>query len=411
MYNSFYSINFFNYKASSSKAGARKSEPHRLSQSALKVLPEEDQSKLLREGNPFLLTEAALRKHDISTGALELREFACENCDRYWWKTVPCTKPVSKCFKCKTKYDALPRDLEFGIGRYKCFGCNKIFFARCEATSERSCFNCDGTVRAPYIHPKFKPIRRNRPPIDPTTSVFKPPKYHAKYVYTVRDPSTDYLLPCPVFFYFPLQTKPHKKAVINASKVHDSTGSTASTFITQIEFPGRLYERETEDTIPVVISDPESDEEDIIICSSSTDSETDEESPPPECEGDSNTDLESTSGAVAGSDSSSDSDGPQDKLPRKRSNVSSSSDSDSDSKDAYIGKKTPGAPSKQSPRDSGGLFEQESTISSTKDSGLGTAGSLDTRSTAATKSTTSGSYGESVIPNIVQFKPKLASLG
>ena len=380
-------------KAPSVRKGTKAFQPGQFSQAALQVMPDKDQEKLLREGNPFLLTEAALRKLDISMGVLQLRQFACEACDRVWWKTVPCTKPVSKCFQCKTKYDALPREKEFGIGRYRCLECNNSFFSRCEATSERPCFNCDFTVRAPYIHPKFKPIRRRRPPVDPSTSPFEPPKYE-KIIYYVRDPSRRSAL--PVLFYVPLQRKPRKK-VVNASTIHDSTGSTASTFVTQIEFPTSiLSEAGTTDIVPVVISDPESDDEDVMLCSSSSDSESEEESSvPPQSEAESVTDMESTAGAMAGSDSSSDSDDPYPKAPRKRSAASSSSNSDSDSEQDADKKPSQTPLKRQSSTDSHMSADKESTLSSTKDSGLGTAGSgsLATGSSAPTRSTSGSDHG------------------
>lgn len=92
-------------------------------------MPEQVQDKLLGEGNQVLLTEEALRKLDIATGVLQLREFACEGCDHVWWRTVPCTKPVAKCNSCTNKYDALPREKEFGIGRYRCRVCKHSFFS------------------------------------------------------------------------------------------------------------------------------------------------------------------------------------------------------------------------------------------------------------------------------------------
>ena len=364
-----------------------------LSQAALQVLKDEDQEKLLREGNPFLLTEEALRRHNILTGALELREFACEDCDRVWWKTVLCTKPVSKCFNCKTKYDALPREKEFGIGRYRCMMCKHSFFSRCEATSERPCFNCDFTVRAPYIHPKFKPTRRKRPQIDPTMIPYTPPEYK-KYPYIVHDPSQKYAL--PVLFYIPLPRKPRKK-VVNASTVHDPTGSTASTFITQIELPASLGTETSEDVVPVVILDPESDDENIIVCNSSSDSDSVEELSENE-QSACTSDVETTAGAMAGSGSSSDSDAPHSKGLRKRSAASESSDSDSDSdSEQDRGKKTPKAPSIRSSAGSRGTSGKNSTQSSTKDSGLGTAGSLDTESLALTRSTLGSDQGYCIL--------------
>ena len=133
-----------------------------LAQEALQILSVKDQEKLQSEGTQYLLTPEALRKHDILTGVLELRQFACKKCDHVWWRTVSRTKAVAKCNHCRVKYDALPRDKEFGIGRYRCTNCNHSFFSRCKATTERPCFNCDNTVRTPYIHPKFKPAHRSR---------------------------------------------------------------------------------------------------------------------------------------------------------------------------------------------------------------------------------------------------------
>ena len=396
---------FITQKAHSVREGTKTFLPGHFSQAALQVMPEEDQEKLLREGNPFLLTEAALRKHDISTGVLQLREFACESCDRFWWKTVPCTKPVSKCFKCKIKYDALSREKEFGIGRYRCTNCKNTFFSRCEATSERPCFNCDFTVRAPYIHPKFKPVRKHRQPIDPSTSLFEPPK-HKKVVYLVHDPSLGRVM--PMVYYIPLETKPRKK-VVNPSTIHESTGSTASTFITQVEFPASVLEPETAGIVPVVISDPESDDEDIIVCGSSSDSESGEESVvTQEFEHESTTDIESTASAMAGSDSSSDSDDPYPKVPHKRLAPSSSSDSDSD-QDADE-KPSKAQLSRQSSMDSHTSVEKESTSSSAGDSGLGTAGSgsLDTGSSAPTRSTSGSDHGKQSILYILCYSQHLA---
>ena len=256
-----------------------------LSQEALKIMTEKDQEKLQQEGSKFLLTPEALRKHDILTGALELRQFACEDCDHTWWKTVPRTKLVSKCNKCKTKYDALPREKEFGIGRYKCTNCNHSFTTRCEATSERHCFNCLSTVKAPYIHPKFRLERRELHQKVPTplSTSSPPPKYALRpapgtisttgYTYLRPQLQTTTRFTPPSFRSVsitssssssgatgvstttPKPQAPQRKRVINASKVHDSTGSTASTFITQVEMPGYTS---------VIIPDLDSDDEEDI---------------------------------------------------------------------------------------------------------------------------------------------------
>lgn len=157
----------------------------------------------MTENNPTLLTEAALRKHDILIGSSELRQFACGPCNRPWWTFVPRTKPVSHCQNCYVRYDALERNKEFGIGRYICVPCEHTFYARCEATEKHICFKCQKLVGPPFISPRLKPVIKWRPP----ESRF--PYRRSTFVF------------------------PHVLQVINFSKPHDSTGSTVATFLTQ----------------------------------------------------------------------------------------------------------------------------------------------------------------------------------
>lgn len=158
-------------------------------------LNEDGHVKLLHEKNRSLLTESALRKHDILTHASQLRQFACRLCNHYWWKFVPRTKLVSDCQRCNVRFDALERSKEFGIGRYMCLPCEHTFFARCEATEQHICFKCNKLVGPPFISPRFKPFLKTK--------------------------------------YFGDHAKKHFLRVINASNPHDSTGSTVATFMTQ----------------------------------------------------------------------------------------------------------------------------------------------------------------------------------
>ena len=164
-------------------------------------LGERDHKRLQEEikeetKNPILLTEDALHKFDILTGASELRQFACGPCKHPWWTYVPRTKPVSSCRKCHVRYNALDHSKEFGLGRYICLPCDNTFFARCEATEKHICLKCDKLTGPPYISPRFKPI------------------YH-KTKYKKRRP------PRPT----------HK--IFNESTIHESTGSTIATFLTE----------------------------------------------------------------------------------------------------------------------------------------------------------------------------------
>ena len=130
------------------------------------------------------------------TGASELRQFACGPCQHSWWTFVPRTKPVSSCRKCHVRYDALDRSKEFGIGRYWCPPCDHFFYAWCEATHRHMCFHCKKLTGSPYINPRFKPIPRGG-------EIRK---------FTAGQPRTP--------------------RIFNESTVHDSTGSTVSTFLT-----------------------------------------------------------------------------------------------------------------------------------------------------------------------------------
>lgn len=172
--------------------------PHR---ATLVFLKEDDHKKIQKEidkddKDQFLLTEEALRKFDILTGASELRQFACEPCKHPWWTYVPRTKPVSSCRICHVRYNALDRQKEFGLGRYICLPCDRTFYARCEATEMHTCLKCQKLTGPPYINPRFKPL-----PLMKITKLRNPP--------------------------------PRLHKIFNASTVHESTGSTVASFLTE----------------------------------------------------------------------------------------------------------------------------------------------------------------------------------
>ena len=139
----------------------------------------ENQKRLQSYSSP--LTVDALEKHDLkhTSGPCQLRQFACGECHYSWWRNVLKSKPVSRCTgkKCGNKrYDALPREKEFGIGRFVCpnIECNRIFFGYCEAMDSLRCKKCWTFVK-PYIHPKWK--KRSR--LNPDTKPFQPhPRRH-----------------------------------------------------------------------------------------------------------------------------------------------------------------------------------------------------------------------------------------
>ena len=163
-----------------------------------------------RKAAKVRLTKEALRKHDIATGTCQLREFACEPCDNVWWRVVSTCKSVSRCNKCKIRYDALLQEFEFGIGLYTC-ECGKEFKSKCTAQTKCPCFDCNALVSKPFIHPKF-----NRAAAD------RPRSRHKHYCDKCHGMGH-----CPTF-----------KKVIYPSTPHNSTGSTLSTFLSQPDFNG-----------------------------------------------------------------------------------------------------------------------------------------------------------------------------
>ena len=159
--------------------------------------------------NLHLLTQHALRLHDIATGTCHLRQFACERCDNVWWRVVSFDKAVSRCKRCKIRYDALPRESEYGIGLFTC-DCGNEFKSKCTAQSSCPCFQCGAQVSKPYIHPSFRHDDDR-------------PRSSRKHYCDLCQGRHH----CPTF-----------KKVVYPSTPHDSTGSTLSTFLSQIDFNG-----------------------------------------------------------------------------------------------------------------------------------------------------------------------------
>ncbi|XP_059174299.1 shiftless antiviral inhibitor of ribosomal frameshifting protein homolog [Physella acuta] len=66
---------------------------------------------------------------DLQQGTSD-RLFACRHCVRSWWKKVPNRKMVSTCRGCDRKLEAIPRDKEWGWGRFECqnIHCRNVFY-------------------------------------------------------------------------------------------------------------------------------------------------------------------------------------------------------------------------------------------------------------------------------------------
>ena len=168
--------------------------------------------KVFSQRSPILLTKEALQEHERLTTPKELRQFACGQCENVWWRVVLSIKAVSRCNRCKVRYNALPREKEYGIGRFVCpyDKCDNVFYGRCHADSKRRCHDCGTIVSKPYIHPNNK---RNYNPQS---------RYKFHYC--------EECLGCGICILL--------NRVVYASTRHVSTGSTIDTWLSQTNGQG-----------------------------------------------------------------------------------------------------------------------------------------------------------------------------
>lgn len=230
----------------------------KVSREAVKEMKKEDQRRLQRAGvSP--LTIDALEKHDRkhTTGPCGLRQFGCGACHHSWWRTVMKSKPVSRCrgHTCGGKrYDALPREREFGIGRCMCPTCDRVFFAYCEGSETLKCRKCKTNCK-PHIHPKWRKKRTRSGVLNPNAASFSPSRNRPRRAPPVRENPGPQFMPVSEVGSFNVQElvsslpeinhqradrgRPEprmKRRIFNASMAHTCTGSTVSTFLSQIDF-------------------------------------------------------------------------------------------------------------------------------------------------------------------------------
>lgn len=136
----------------------------------------------------------------------EYRQFGCRNCRRDWWMKVFSYKPVSHCPNCTVCYNAVPRELERGWGRYRCPNCGNIFSGFAVAGRTAPCFRCLTACLPERIGPR--PRHDNH--------------RIRRYQHACEACDNGTIVPCPA------------RSTLVFSEQHECTGSTASTFLTQV---------------------------------------------------------------------------------------------------------------------------------------------------------------------------------
>ncbi|CAG5120109.1 unnamed protein product [Candidula unifasciata] len=123
---------------------------------------EEDVSKFLKQSTTYLqsLREDSKKVASLLENKIEdsVRQFVCGDCKRSWWKRVPLRKEVSRCRRCKVRYDPVPREHETGLGSFKCICGNEFTGYACMGETLSECYECGAQV--PVDH--MVPPRRNR---------------------------------------------------------------------------------------------------------------------------------------------------------------------------------------------------------------------------------------------------------
>ncbi|XP_043550869.1 shiftless antiviral inhibitor of ribosomal frameshifting protein homolog [Chiloscyllium plagiosum] len=115
------------------------------------------------------LTEDNVRAFDLAKRneiPCSQRQFSCLDCDRSWWREVPERKQVSRCRYCKRRYDAVPRDNEWGLAMYICQNCSHSFRGYGQMGVPAPCYRCRSIVFPIQIIPpeqnQFRPDNRSR---------------------------------------------------------------------------------------------------------------------------------------------------------------------------------------------------------------------------------------------------------
>ncbi|XP_056021540.1 shiftless antiviral inhibitor of ribosomal frameshifting protein homolog isoform X3 [Ostrea edulis] len=125
---------------------------------------------------------------------------------------------VSKCFRCRKRYDAVPKENEWGIAKYVCDQCNNVFIGFGQMNnSNNPCYKCGNIVQPDKIFPPT--MRRNGERGRHT---------HSCFAHNCFNRAQGEILPgiC-------VHPRSLPRKVVTPCNPHISSGSTVDTFLTQ----------------------------------------------------------------------------------------------------------------------------------------------------------------------------------